>query len=66
MKAAVLYEINKPFQIEDVPTPEPGPGEVLIETRTCGICRTDIHIQDGLAYVPATNQAVWSAPLVKR
>lgn len=25
---------------------------MLIQTRTCGICRTDIHIQDGFAYVP--------------
>ena len=29
-----------------------GPDEVLVATRTCGICRTDVHIQDGLAYVP--------------
>lgn len=53
MKAAVLKAIGEPFAIEDVPDPEPGPDEVLIETRTCGICRTDLHIQDGLAYVPS-------------
>ena len=53
MKAAVLHEIGKPFQIEDVPVPEIDPDEVLIETRSCGICRTDLHIQDGLAYVPS-------------
>jgi propanol-preferring alcohol dehydrogenase len=52
MKAAVLKEIGKPFAVENVPDPGIGPGEVLIETRTCGICRTDLHIQDGLAYVP--------------
>ena len=52
MKAAVLREIGKPFVIERVPRPEIEPSEVLIETRTCGICRTDIHMQDGLAYVP--------------
>lgn len=53
MKAAVLRAIGKPLEISDVPRPEIGPDEVLIETRTCGICRTDIHIQDGLAYVPS-------------
>jgi propanol-preferring alcohol dehydrogenase len=53
MKAAVLHQVGKPFTIEDVPVPRIGPDEVLIETRTCGICRTDLHIQDGLAYVPA-------------
>ncbi len=52
MQAATLTEIGHPLQIVDVPIPEIGPGEVLVETRTCGICRTDLHIQDGLAYVP--------------
>lgn len=52
MRAAVLRQIGKPLCIEDVPLPVPGPDEVLVETRTCGICRTDLHIQDGLAYVP--------------
>jgi D-arabinose 1-dehydrogenase-like Zn-dependent alcohol dehydrogenase len=53
MKAALLNAIGQPLQIADVPRPEIGPEEVLIETHTCGICRTDIHIQDGLAYVPS-------------
>ena len=52
MKAALLKEIRKAFEIVDVPEPEIAPDEVLIETHTCGICRTDIHILDGLAYVP--------------
>jgi D-arabinose 1-dehydrogenase-like Zn-dependent alcohol dehydrogenase len=53
MKAAVLHQIGAPFRVEEVPVPQPGPDEVLVETHTCGICRTDIHIQDGLAYIPA-------------
>ncbi len=52
MKAAVLQKIGERFEIADVPAPRIGSDEVLIETRTCGVCRTDIHIQDGLAYVP--------------
>ncbi len=52
MKAAVLREIGGPLVVEEVPLPELGSGEVLVNVRTCGICRTDIHIQDGLAYVP--------------
>lgn len=52
MKAAVLCEIGGPLEVQDVPIPAIGPDEVLIETRACGICRTDLHIQDGLAYVP--------------
>lgn len=52
MKAAVLHEIGTPLRIEDMPVPSLGPDEVLVETRTCGVCRTDLHIYDGLAYVP--------------
>ena len=52
MKAAVLQALGQPLEVRDVPKPEIGPEEVLVATKTCGICRTDIHIQDGLAYVP--------------
>lgn len=52
MKAAVLPAVGQPLEIRDVPVPEIGPYEVLVETHACGICRTDVHIQDGLAYVP--------------
>lgn len=27
--------------------PEPGPGELLLRVRACGVCRTDLHIIDG-------------------
>jgi propanol-preferring alcohol dehydrogenase len=52
MKAALLYKLGEPLVVEDVPIPRIGPDEALVETRTCGICRTDLHIQEGLAYVP--------------
>jgi alcohol dehydrogenase, propanol-preferring len=31
----------------DLPAPERGPGEVLLEVAACGICRTDLHVVDG-------------------
>jgi alcohol dehydrogenase, propanol-preferring len=31
----------------DVPEPEPGRGEILIDVAACGVCRTDLHIVDG-------------------
>ena len=52
MKAAVFRELGQPLAVEEVPEPKIGPDEVLVETRTCGICRTDLHILDGLAYIP--------------
>jgi D-arabinose 1-dehydrogenase-like Zn-dependent alcohol dehydrogenase len=53
MKAAILTEIGKPLVIADVPRPQISPDEVLVQTQSCGICRTDVHIQDGLAYIPS-------------
>jgi propanol-preferring alcohol dehydrogenase len=32
---------------DDAPVPEPGPGQVLIRVKACGVCRTDLHIVDG-------------------
>jgi 6-hydroxycyclohex-1-ene-1-carbonyl-CoA dehydrogenase len=46
MKAAVFYGPNQPLKIEEVPTPEPAPGQVLIKTAACGVCHTDLHYID--------------------
>ena len=48
MKAAVLFEVNKPLQIEDVSVPNPGPREVLVRTRVAGLCHSDLHFMEGL------------------
>jgi alcohol dehydrogenase, propanol-preferring len=29
------------------PVPEPGPGELLVAVRACGVCRTDLHLAEG-------------------
>ncbi len=47
MRTAVLREVGKPLDITEIPTPEPGPGQLLVRVRACGICRTDLHIVDG-------------------
>ena len=47
MKAAVLREIGKPVTIEEVATPSPGAGEVLIRVEACGVCHSDLHLADG-------------------
>jgi len=46
MKALVLKEYNR-FVYEDVPVPEIGPDDVLIEVKACGICGSDVHGMDG-------------------
>jgi propanol-preferring alcohol dehydrogenase len=47
MRALVLEKAGQPLILKDVPCPVPGPFEVLIKTRACGVCRTDLHIADG-------------------
>jgi propanol-preferring alcohol dehydrogenase len=47
MRAMMLYGARQPLQAVDLPTPRPGPGEVLIRIRACAVCRTDLHIVDG-------------------
>ena len=47
MKAAVVHEFGQPLVIEDVPTPEPGPGQVLVKIEACGVCHTDLHAAEG-------------------
>ncbi|HEX5586746.1 MAG TPA: alcohol dehydrogenase catalytic domain-containing protein, partial [Acidimicrobiia bacterium] len=42
MKAAV-YHGPRDVRIEDVPEPEPGPGDVLVEVARNGICGSDLH-----------------------
>jgi propanol-preferring alcohol dehydrogenase len=42
-----LRELGKPLTIEEVPTPVPGPGQVLIRAAACGVCHSDLHLADG-------------------
>jgi 6-hydroxycyclohex-1-ene-1-carbonyl-CoA dehydrogenase len=46
MKAAIFHGPGRPFEIEEVPTPLPGPDEVLVKVAACGICHTDLHYTD--------------------
>ena len=47
MKAAVVRSFDRPLEIEDLPIPEPGAGQVLVRIETCGLCHTDIHAARG-------------------
>jgi len=43
----VLERQRERLKLEELPDPEPGPGQVLLEVAACGVCRTDLHIFDG-------------------
>jgi threonine dehydrogenase-like Zn-dependent dehydrogenase len=47
MLAAVLKGFNQ-LELEDVPRPEPGAGEVLVRIKSCGICATDYKAVKGI------------------
>ncbi len=38
---------SHPLKGGQKPDPKPGPGELLIAVRTCGVCRTDLHLAEG-------------------
>ena len=44
---AVVFERRGSWTVTDVPTPEPGPGEVLLRTLLTGVCGTDLHLLAG-------------------
>lgn len=45
---AVLFEgPGRPLALRELPLPKPGPGQLLLRVRACGVCRTDLHLLDG-------------------
>ena len=47
MRAMVMQTAGRQLEPSEVPDPEPREGEVLVRVRSCGVCRTDLHIVDG-------------------
>jgi propanol-preferring alcohol dehydrogenase len=47
MRAMVLTRPREELQLQDLPDPEPGAGEVRVQVEACGVCRTDLHVVDG-------------------
>ena len=46
-RAALLYGPGQDYKIDTVEVDEPGPGEVLVEIRACGLCHSDEHVRTG-------------------
>ncbi len=42
-----------PLRLAYISPPRPGPGQVLVRVRACGVCRTDLHIVEGDICPPA-------------
>jgi propanol-preferring alcohol dehydrogenase len=43
----ILRRQREPLVLDDVPVPDPKPGELLIRVEACAVCRTDLHVVDG-------------------
>jgi alcohol dehydrogenase, propanol-preferring len=46
-RVQLLERAGEPLRLVDRPEPRPGPGQVLLRVRACGVCRTDLHVVDG-------------------
>ena len=47
MHAMVLQKPGTSLVYRKLPVPKPGPDQILIKVRACGVCRTDLHVVDG-------------------
>ncbi len=48
MRAVRYHGPRQPLRLDDVPVPEPGPGEVLVRVTAAGLCHTELHFVSGL------------------
>lgn len=46
MRAAVFEGVGRPLAVVSVPDPEPGPAELVLAVRDCGVCGSDLHASD--------------------
>ena len=46
-KAAILWEVDKPWSVETIQLDDPGPGEVLVKMAASGMCHSDEHLVTG-------------------
>ncbi len=46
-KAAILWELNTPWSVEEIELDPPGPGEVLVKIAASGMCHSDEHLRTG-------------------
>ena len=47
MRVVELPAIGVPLRLSTRPVPEPGPGEVRVQVQACGVCGSDVFLQDG-------------------
>lgn len=46
MRAAVFKGAGRGLAVETIATPEPGPHQLILQVRACGICGSDLHMTE--------------------
>lgn len=46
MRAALFQAPGEPMKISSIADPDPGPGDLVLRVRACGICGSDLHLAD--------------------
>lgn len=55
MKAVVCQAGN--LKVADIPNPQPGPGQILLNVKRAGICGSDVHLRDQIDHVTSAATA---------
>src|ERR1700710_263814 len=58
MRAAVFREVSKPLVIETLADPVPGPHDLVLKVKTCGICGSDLHMTEPTSIMPLPGGSV--------
>ena len=58
MRAAVFREMSTPLVVETVPEPVPGPRDLVLRIRNCGICGSDLHMTEPSSIMPLPAGAI--------
>ncbi|WP_348789461.1 zinc-binding dehydrogenase [Leifsonia sp. NPDC080035] len=52
MQSWQFFGTNKPLELREVPEPEAGPGEVVVDVKAAGICHSDVSALDDAGWMP--------------
>jgi dehydrogenase len=58
MRAAVVAAPGARWELREVPTPAPGPGQVLIRVHACGVCHNDVYLSQGAFQFPKMDPVI--------
>ncbi|CAM3557967.1 S-(hydroxymethyl)mycothiol dehydrogenase [Stackebrandtia soli] len=47
VKGVIARAKGAPVELTDIVIPDPGPGEVVVDVKSCGVCHTDLHYREG-------------------